>query len=107
MKRLVLTFIFFLLCLTSLADPINIAELVADENGNPIVSKNIDKVHPLASVTKMMTALIVFEKIENGELSLTDRVKISEGACRIGGSRIYLKQGEYMSVEDLLKSTIV
>jgi len=107
LRKLILTFIFFLLCLTSLADPINVAELVADENGNPIVYKNIDKVHPLASVTKMMTALIVFEKIENGELSLKDRVSISEGASRIGGSRIYMKQGEYMSVEDLLKSTIV
>ena len=91
----------------ALADAEIAAELIADENGNIIVSKNIDKVHPLASVTKLMTALVVFEKIESGEISLDDKVRISKQAYQIMGSRIYLKEGEYLSVEDLLKSTIV
>lgn len=107
MRKLILVFIFFQVCFVSFSDNGIVAELVSDENGNVIVSRNIDKVHPLASVTKMMTALIVFEKIENGEINLKDKVTISEEAYKIGGSRIYLKQGERLSVEDLLKSTII
>ena len=60
-----------------------------------------------ASVTKIMTILLVAEEIGKGTLKLTDIVQISDNASHMGGSQVYLKAGEQMSVEDLLKSVII
>ncbi len=60
-----------------------------------------------ASVTKIMTVLLVAEEIEKGTLKLTDIVQVSDNASHMGGSQVYLKAGEEMSVEDLLKSVII
>ncbi len=62
---------------------------------------------PPASVTKIMTILLVVEEIDKENLKLTDTVQVSDLASKMGGSQVYLKAGEIMSVEDLLKSVVV
>jgi len=62
---------------------------------------------PPASVTKIMTILLVMEELARGTFSLTDTVQVSNTAAAMGGSQVYLEPGEIMSVEDLLKSVIV
>ena len=62
--------------------------------------------HP-ASVTKIMTMLLVMEAIDGGSLSLTDPVTASEAAAAKGGSQIYLQPGEQMTVAEMLKSVAV
>lgn len=65
-----------------------------------------DKLEP-ASVTKIMTMLLVMEAVDSGRISFDDMVQVSAHACSMGGSQIYLKEGEQMSVHDLLKSVAV
>lgn len=65
-----------------------------------------DKYEP-ASVTKVMTMLLAMEAVDSGRISLDDMVQVSAHACSMGGSQIYLKEGERMSVHDLLKSVAV
>ncbi|MGM9662730.1 MAG: D-alanyl-D-alanine carboxypeptidase family protein [Oscillospiraceae bacterium] len=60
-----------------------------------------------ASVTKVMTLLLVMEAIDRGELSMDDTVTASAYACSMGGSQVYLKEGEQMSVHDMLKAVCV
>lgn len=69
--------------------------------------ENADEKLPPASVTKVMTMLLVMEAIDSGMLSLADTVSVSEHAASMGGSQVYLKVGEQMSVEDLLKSVVI
>jgi len=63
--------------------------------------------HPLASVTKLMTACIVMEKLQSGATQLTDKVAISAASSKMGGSQVYLKQGETFSLEELMKAVMV
>lgn len=62
---------------------------------------------PIASVTKIMTLLLIFEAIENGRLTLEDVVTCSGTAAAYGGSQIWLEEGEQMTVHDLLKAIAV
>lgn len=63
--------------------------------------------HPLASVTKLMVACIVMEKLESGANQLTDMITVSAASSKMGGSQVYLKQGESFSLEDLMKAVMV
>ena len=63
--------------------------------------------HPLASVTKLMTACIVMEKLESGANQLTDRVTVSAASSKMGGSQVYLKQGESFTLGELMKAVMV
>ncbi len=81
--------------------------LMDADTGRVLYEKNADAALPPASVTKVMTMLLVFEAIDSGVLKLTDMITASENAASMGGSQIYLKVGEQMSVDDLLKSLIV
>lgn len=83
------------------------AVLMDAETGEILYAKNPDEALPPASVTKIMTLLLVMEAIDSGRLSLTDKVTVSDYAASMGGSQVYLEPGEQMSVEDLLKSTVV
>ncbi len=65
-----------------------------------------EKLHP-ASVTKVMTMLLIMEAIDSGKIGWEDTVTTSEAAAAKGGSQIYLKVGETMSVTDMLKSIAV
>lgn len=81
--------------------------LIEQNTGDVLYELNADAAYPPASVTKIMTALLVVEQIDNGVISLDDMVTTSEKAASMGGSQIYLEVGEQMSVNDLLKSVMV
>ena len=75
--------------------------------GKIIYEKNIDEQLPMASMTKMMTLLLIMENIENGNLKWSELVTTSEYAASMGGSQIFLEVGEQMSVEDLVKGICI
>ena len=83
------------------------AVLVEKETGTVLYEQNAhDKLEP-ASVTKIMTLLLGMEAIDSGALSTEDMVTVSAHAASMGGSQVYLKEGEQMSVHDLLKAVAV
>ncbi len=81
--------------------------LMEAQTGQILYANNENEALPPASVTKVMTLLLVMEAIEEKKIALTDMVTASENACSMGGSQIYLEPGEQMSVEDLLKSVVI
>ena len=81
--------------------------LMDGKTGAVLYEYNADAALPPASVTKVMTMLLVFEALEAGTLTLEQTVRISESAASMGGSQIFLAPGEEMSVDDLLKGLIV
>ncbi len=81
--------------------------LLDAKTGTVLFEKNADEALPPASVTKVMTMLLVFEAIDDGLLSYTDMISVSENAASMGGSQIFLSPGEKMSVDELLKGLIV
>ncbi len=83
------------------------AVLMEAETGRILYANNENQALPPASVTKVMTLLLVMEAIEDKKIALSDMVSASEYACSMGGSQIYLEEGEQMSVEDLLKSVVI
>ena len=83
------------------------AILIEASTGQVLYEKDADMALPPASVTKVMTLLLVMEAIEAGKLKYGDSVRASANACSMGGSQIYLKENEEMSVEDMLKSVVI
>ncbi|MFP4360134.1 MAG: D-alanyl-D-alanine carboxypeptidase family protein [Alphaproteobacteria bacterium] len=72
-----------------------------------LYAKNADEPRPPASMSKLMTAFMVFERLEEGQWSLDDRLLVSEKAWRMGGSKMFVEVGERVRVEDLLRGIIV
>ena len=93
------------------ADAVQIAAtsaILMDLNtGTVLYEKAADTVLPPASITKIMTILLVFEALQNGKIKLSDTVTASAHACSMGGSQIWLKEGEQFTVDDLLKATCI
>ena len=83
------------------------AVLMETSTGKILFEKNSHEKRPCASVTKVMTLLLVFEAIDSGKISFDDTVTASEHAASMGGSDIWLEAGEVMSVDDLIKATTV
>lgn len=83
------------------------AVLMEPETGSILYAKSPDERLPEASITKVMTALLVFEALDAGRLSLEDTAVCSEYAASMGGSQIWLEPGEEMTVHELLKATMV
>ena len=83
------------------------AILVEKSSGNVLFEKNADEALPPASVTKIMTLLLVFEAIDAGRLTYEDMVPVSAYAAGMGGSQAYMEEGEEMSVDDMLKAVFV
>lgn len=122
MKKLLAIVILFALCLPGFSVPASAegllkagdvaiaapsAVLMEKETGQVIYEKNgHERLFP-ASVTKVMTMLLIVEDIENGKARLTDTVTASERAASFGGSCVYLEAGEQMSVSDMLKCIAV
>ena len=77
------------------------------ETGRVLFEQNADQPLPPASVTKIMTILLVMEAIESGAVKLSDTVTASAHASSMGGSQIFLKEGEQMPLEDMLKAVII
>ncbi len=83
------------------------AILMEISTGKVLMELNADEKLSPASITKVMTLLLVFEALEEGKISLNDRVTASQNASSKGGSQIWLKEGEVMTVHELLKATVI
>lgn len=81
------------------------AYLIDYETGTVLYEKNAEERLYPASMTKMMSLLLVMEQLNSGALSWSDEVTASAHAAEMGGSQIFLQAGEVMSVEDLVKSS--
>ena len=81
--------------------------LIDFDSGKVLAEKDADKQVEPASITKLMTAYVVYHELEAGRLSLDEKVTISEKAWRMGGSRMYLELGSQVAVEELLKGLII
>ena len=110
------------LCLVMLTSPVYAINTLTDNDieisapsailmekvtGEVIYEKNSHERLPPASVTKVMTMLLIVEAIERGDISLEDTVIASERAASFGGSCVFLEQGEKMSVSEMLKCICV
>ena len=89
--------------------PLNCASAVLMEasTGAILFEQNPDAIRIPASITKIMTLLLVMEAIDAGSLTLTDMVTASAHAASMGGSQVLLKEGESMTAEDMIKSVVI
>jgi len=83
------------------------AVLMEAKTGRVLYAKSAGKALPPASVTKVMTLLLVMEEIDSGKMKLSDMISVSEYAASMGGSQVFLEAGEEMSLEDMLKSVVI
>ncbi len=81
--------------------------LIDVNSGKIIAEKNSDEKLPPASLTKMMTLYVISNALKNEQIHLSDPVRISQEAWKIGGSRMFVKEGQQVNVEELLKGIIV
>ena len=87
--------------------PVKSAILIDQNTGTVRYEMNADQKLPPASITKIMSLLLFMEALDSGKIALTDTVTCSEVAAGFGGSQIWLKPGEEMTVDDLLKAVAV
>ena len=83
------------------------AILMEKESGQIIFEKDADKQLIPASVTKVMTILLIVEAVDSGRITMDDMIPVSTKAASMGGSQVYLEEGEQMSVHDMLKCIVV
>ena len=81
--------------------------LIDATSGKVLVEHNADQVLPPASLTKIMTSYVAAHEVTKGNISLTDQVRISVKAWRKGGSKMYIKEGDFIALEDLLRGVII
>lgn len=81
----------------------NAAVLIEGSTGTIIYEKNKDEQLKPASITKVMTLLLIFEALDAGQIKLTDEVSVSEYAASMGGSQVYLEPNETQTVETMIK----
>jgi D-alanyl-D-alanine carboxypeptidase (penicillin-binding protein 5/6) len=129
-KRFSTCFIAFFLCLcilfqntlpiyateentatTESSDTLNLttasAVLMEASTGTVLCEKNANTVLPPASITKIMTLLLIFDALEAGEIHLEDSVTVSEYAASMGGSQVFLEPGETQTVDTMVKCIAV
>jgi D-alanyl-D-alanine carboxypeptidase (penicillin-binding protein 5/6) len=93
---------------SDLPRPVCEAYAVAEAaDGKVLEEQNLHLKWPQASLTKLMLAVVVADKIEQGELGLDDRVTISKKAEAVGGSQVFLKAGEVFTLEELMQAALV
>ena len=83
------------------------AVLMEPSTRKVMFEKNSHEIRPCASITKVMTLILVFEAIENGKIDYTDLVTASAHAASMGGSDIWLEEGEQMTVDHMIKAVVV
>jgi D-alanyl-D-alanine carboxypeptidase (penicillin-binding protein 5/6) len=83
------------------------AVLMEAQTGKVLFEKNPHEKRPCASITKVMTLLLVMEALDAGKIGLSDIVTASDHAASMGGSDIWLKPGESMTVDNMLKATVI
>ena len=114
MKKILCTAIAFILLEASVyceapALEINAKSAILTEHstGDVLYEMNADEQLPIASVTKIMTMLLIVEAIDSGSISLDDLVPVSERAMSMGGSTMFLEVGEQVTVDEMLKGIAV
>ncbi|HET7629198.1 MAG TPA: D-alanyl-D-alanine carboxypeptidase family protein [Bacillales bacterium] len=83
------------------------AILIEADTGKVLYAKQPDKKLPPASMTKIMTMLLIMEALNDGRLSWDEKVRTSEHAASMGGSQVFLEPGEKMTVKDMLKAIAI
>ncbi|RSK27711.1 D-alanyl-D-alanine carboxypeptidase [Bacillus sp. HMF5848] len=91
----------------NLAENAKSAMLIERDTGTVLFEKNADEQLPPASMTKIMTMLLIMEAIDNGALTFEDKVRTSEHAASMGGSQIFLEAGEEMTVDEMLRGIAI
>ncbi|TFJ93759.1 D-alanyl-D-alanine carboxypeptidase family protein [Lentibacillus salicampi] len=91
----------------NLAPDARSAILIERDTGEMLFDKNAHKKLPPASMTKVMTLLLIMEALDQGKIEKDETIRVSERAASMGGSQIFLEAGEEMSVNDLLKGVAV
>ncbi len=118
MKKIIISLILFLIPIyiyasetvsneTNLASNAKSAVILEQSTGRVLFEKNSHERIAPASMTKMMSLLLIMEKIDSGKIKMNDMVSISKNASSMGGSQILLEEGEEMSVEDLIKGIAI
>lgn len=113
MKKIYLLLLFFLIPFNVSADELNLAEnaksaiMIEATTGEILYKKNEKERLAPASMTKIMSLILIMENIESGKLKWNDIVVTSNYASSMGGSQVFLKPNEIMSVEDLVKAICV
>lgn len=110
-KNIFIILVFFIFCLKinalELTNYAKSAILIEPTTNSIIYDYNMNERRPPASMTKIMTMLLIMEAIDNGRISLEDEVIISENASNMGGSQIFLEKNSKMKVEELLKGIAI
>ncbi len=110
-RRLALAAAFAAAALPALAQPIETqakqAFIVDIKTGAVLLEKNADEVMPPSSMSKMMTAHMLFEKLQKGEIQLTDEFPVSERAWRMQGSKMFVPLNGRVKVEDLIRGIVI
>lgn len=83
------------------------AILMEQSTGQILYEQNPDEQLPIASVTKIMTLLLICEAIDEGKITIDDNVTVSERAMSMGGSTMFLETGDVISVDEMLKGIVV
>ncbi|WP_054949551.1 D-alanyl-D-alanine carboxypeptidase family protein [Numidum massiliense] len=118
MKKWVATALSFVIVLSFVPMPLHAATvdlaphaksavLMDMDTGTVLYEKDSHQPLPPASITKIMTMLLLMEAVAQGKTSLDERVRVSDYAASMGGSQIYLEVGEEMSISDLLKGIAI
>ncbi len=112
MKKIISLFLSLIIVSSSLSGPVLAAEpdilaesaiLIEASTGSVIYERNADKKLRPASITKIMTLLLIFDSLKENAISLTDEVTVSEHAASMGGSQVFLEPGEVQTVETMIK----
>ncbi|NHM29047.1 D-alanyl-D-alanine carboxypeptidase family protein [Neobacillus terrae] len=120
MKRIVSIIVMFLLISSlgmpafakensddSLVKNVKSAILIERDTGKILYEKNSNQKLPPASMTKIMTMLLIMEQIDKGKLSWNEKIRASEYAASMGGSQIFLEPGEEMTVKEMLRGIAI
>jgi D-alanyl-D-alanine carboxypeptidase (penicillin-binding protein 5/6) len=81
--------------------------VISAATGEEVSSQDPDRPGAPASMTKMMLALLVMEAVRDGQLKLSDPIQTSRAASKMGGSQVYLKEGESFSVEEMMAALMI
>ncbi|MBI0576219.1 D-alanyl-D-alanine carboxypeptidase [Neobacillus cucumis] len=92
---------------TELVNNVRSAVLIERDTGKVLFEKNSQEELPPASMTKIMTMLLIMEAIDQGKLSWNEKIRASEYAASMGGSQIFLEPGEEMTTKEMLKGIAI
>jgi len=112
-KKICLFFILFLIPFNVFGEELDLAEnaksaiMIEVSTGEILYSKNQNERLAPASMTKIMSLILIMENIESGKLNWNDIIVVSKNASSMGGSQIFLEANEMMSVEDLVKGICI